>query len=71
MSLADELLADLEADEDEENEASFDTSGGKHQTGDLSKNSLIGAIPMEQGICIHNVTIIPKVLFSNQKQGPI
>ena len=55
MSLADELLADLEADEDAEDEASFEASGRKHQSGDLSENALLGTVPMEQGMYVRNV----------------
>jgi hypothetical protein len=61
MSLADELLADLEAEEDEESETSFGTSGRKHQSGDLSENALIGTVPMEQGMYLQNLVEIPKV----------
>ena len=55
MSLADELLADLEADE--EDEASFDTSGRRHQSGDLSENALLGTVPMEQGMYVQNIEL--------------
>ena len=52
MSLADELLADLEADEDDENEESFDNSRNNHQFENVVEGSLTGTLPMEQGILL-------------------
>ena len=49
MSLADELLADLEADEDGENDNSERTN---HELPDSSEIPLGDTVPMEQGMYV-------------------
>ena len=49
MSLADELLADLEGDEDEEQNEVLENDGIHHHGITSAESSSGGAIPMEQG----------------------
>merc|ERR1719150_848718 len=66
MSLADELLADLEADEDEDNEESFDDSGKNHQFENALGDSLTGTIPMEQEKETYSLKDVAKLFKSSR-----